>query len=44
MAIDISYLKRIEGVTRMDRISNKDIRKLEVEAVLAVADRKKERA
>ena len=36
------YLRRVEGVTRMDRLTNEDIRRrLEVEAVLEVADRKK---
>ena len=36
------YLRRIEGVSRLDRIPNEDIRRrLGVEAVLAVADRKK---
>ena len=35
------YLRRVEGVTRMDRLINEDIRRrLEVEAVLEVADRK----
>ena len=36
------YLRKVEGVTRLDRVSNEDIRRrLGVEAVLAVADRKK---
>ena len=36
------YLRRVEGVTRMDRLTNQDIsRRLEVEAVLEEADRKK---
>ena len=36
-------VKKVEGVTRLDRVSNEDIRRrLGVEAVLAVADRKKE--
>ena len=35
--------EKIEGVTRLDRVWNEDIRRrLGVEAVLAVADRKKE--
>lgn len=33
-AMEMRYLRKIEGVTRMDRLSN--------EAVLAVTDRKKE--
>ena len=37
------YLRKVEGVTRLDRVLNEDIRRrLWVEAVLAVADRKKE--
>ena len=37
------YLRRVEGVTRMDRLINEDIRRrLEVEAVLEMADRKEE--
>ena len=40
-AMEMRYLRKI-GVTRLDRVSNEDIRRrLEVEAVLAVADRKK---
>ena len=36
------YLRKVESVTRMDRIPNEDIRRrLGVEAVLDVADRKK---
>ena len=36
------YLRKVEGVTRLDRVPNEDIRRrLGVEAVLAVADRKK---
>ena len=36
------YLRKVEGVTRLDRVTNEDIRRrLGVEAVLAVADRKK---
>ena len=41
-AMEMRYLRRIEGVSRLDRIPNEDIRRrLGVEAVLAVADRKK---
>ena len=41
-AMEMRYLRRVEGVTRMDRLANKDIkRRLGVEAVLEVADRKK---
>ena len=40
-AMEIRYLRKI-GVTRLDRVSNEDIRRrLRVEAVLAVVDRKK---
>ena len=40
-AMEMRYLRKI-GVTRLDRVSNEDIRRrLGVEAVLAVADRKK---
>ena len=36
------YLRKVEGVTRMDRIPNEDIRsRLGDEAVLDMADRKK---
>ena len=42
-AMERSYLRKVEGVTRLDRVPNEDIRRrLGVEAVLAVADRKKE--
>ncbi len=42
-AMEMRYLRKIEGVTRLDRVPNEDIRRrLGVEAVLAVADRKKE--
>ena len=42
-AMEMRYLRKVEGVTRLDRVSNEDIRRrLGVEAVLAVADRKKE--
>ena len=35
------YLRKVEGVTRFDRVLNEDIRRrLGVESVLAVADRK----
>ena len=41
-AMEMRYLRRVEGVTRMDRLTNEDIRRrLEVEAVLEVTDRKK---
>ena len=41
-AMEMRYLRRIEGVSRLDRTPNEDIRRrLGVEAVLAVADRKK---
>ena len=41
-AMDMRYLRKIEGVSRLDRVPNEDIRRrLGVEAVLAVADRKK---
>ena len=41
-AMEMRYLRRVEGVTRMDRLANEDIRRrLGVEAVLEVADRKK---
>ena len=37
------YLRKIEDMSRLDRVPNEDIRRrLGVEAVLAVADRKKE--
>ena len=40
-AMEMRYLRKI-GVTRLHRVSNEDIRRrLRVEAVLAVADRKK---
>ena len=40
-AMEMRYLRKI-GVTRLDRVSNEDIRRrLGVEAVLAVVDRKK---
>ena len=42
-AMEMRYLRKVEGVTRLDRVSNEDTRRrLGVEAVLAVADRKKE--
>ena len=42
-AMEMSYLRKVEGVTRMDRIPNEDIRRrLGIEAVLDVSDRKKE--
>ena len=43
-AMAMRYLSwKVEGVTRLDRVPNEDIRRrLGVEAVLAVADRKKE--
>ena len=41
-AMEMRYLRKVEGLTRLDRVSNEDIRRrLGVEAVLAVADRKK---
>ena len=41
-AMEMRYLRKVEGVTRLDRVSNEDFRrKLGVEAVLAIADRKK---
>ena len=40
--MEMRNLRRIESMTRMDRILNEDIRRLGVEAVLAVADRKNE--
>ena len=41
-AMEMRYLRKVEGVTRLDRVSNEDIRRrLGVEAVLAIADRKK---
>ena len=41
-AVEMRHLRKVEGVTRFDRVSNEDIRRrLAVEAVLAVADRKK---
>ncbi len=41
-AMEMRYVRKIEGVTRLDRVSNEDIRRrLGVEAVLAVTDRKK---
>ena len=41
-AMEMRYLRKVEGVTRLDRVPNEDIRRrLGVEAVLAVADRKK---
>ena len=41
-AMEMRYFRKVEGVTRLDRVSNEDIRRrLGVEAVLAVADRKK---
>ena len=40
-AMEMRYLRNVEGVTRLDRVLNEDIRRrLEVESVLAVADRK----
>ncbi len=36
------YLRKIEGMTRLDKVPNEDIRRrLGVEAVLAVANRKR---
>ena len=41
-AMEMKYLRKIEGVTRLDRVPDEDIRRrLGVEAVLAVVDRKK---
>ena len=41
--MEMGYLRKVEGVTRLDRVLNEDIRRrLGVEAVLAVADWKKE--
>ena len=41
-AMEMRYLRKVEGVTRLDRVLNEDIRRrLGVEAMLAVADRKK---
>ena len=41
-AMEMRYLRKV-GVIRLDRVSNEDIRRrLGVEAVLAVTDRKKE--
>ena len=41
-AMEMRYLRKVEGVTRLDRVSNEDIRRrLGVEAVLVVAARKK---
>ena len=40
--MEMRYLRKVEGVTRLDRVSNEDIRRrLGFEAVLAVVDRKK---
>ena len=40
--MEMRYLRKVEGVTRLDRVLNEDIRRrLGVEAVLVVADRKK---
>ena len=40
--MEMRYLRKV-GVTRLDRVLNEDIRRrLGVEAVLSVADRKKE--
>ena len=40
--IQAMEMRKIEGVTRLDRVPNEDIRRrLGVEAVLAVAGRKK---
>ena len=42
-AVEMKYLRKVEGVTIMDRIPNEDIRRrMGVEAVLDVVDRKKE--
>ena len=42
-AMEMRYLRKVEGVTRLDRVSNEDIRRrVGVEAVLAFVDRKKE--
>ena len=39
--MEMRYLRKVEGGTRLDRVLNEDIRRrLGVEAVLAVADRK----
>ena len=41
-ALEMRYLRRVEGVTRADRVRNEDIRReLDQEAVLSVVDRKK---
>ena len=41
-AMEMRFLRKVEGVTTLDRVSNEDIRRrLWVEAVLAVVDRKK---
>ena len=41
-AMEMRYLRKIEGVTRLDRVLNEHIRRrLGVGAVLAVADRKR---
>ena len=40
--MEMGYLRKVEGVTRLDRVLNEDIRRrLGVEAVLVVTDRKK---
>ena len=41
-AMEMRYLRKVEGVSRLDRVSNEDIRRrVEVEAVLPFVDRKK---
>ena len=41
-ALEMRYLRRVEGITRVDRVRNEDIRReLDQEAVLSVVDRKK---
>ena len=41
-AIEMTHLRRVEGTTRIDRVASEDIRRrLRVEIVLEVADRKK---
>ena len=43
-AMEMRYLRKVVGVARIDRIPNEDIRRrLGVEAVLDVADRKKKK-